>query len=131
MFVVDEPGPDVLYLRIAASNVYMQKKKRGLLGYTPVGLVAGTASRALSDFVDNIVLQEMTFELELLDSQTDTVLAALVDKTPAGKKKKPAESWEDARAMIQYWADRLACRIGNIRKAPGEAAQCEADLIFE
>ena len=38
--VVDEPGPDVLYLRVAMTDLYLKKKRRGVLGYTPVGAVA-------------------------------------------------------------------------------------------
>ena len=37
--VVHKPGPGVAYVRAALTNVKLAKKKRGLLGYTPVGLV--------------------------------------------------------------------------------------------
>jgi hypothetical protein len=33
--VVDQPGPNVLYLRFAVSNLQLKKKKRGLFSYTP------------------------------------------------------------------------------------------------
>jgi hypothetical protein len=39
--VVDTNGQDVLELRLAITNVVAEKKKRGLLGYTPVGFVIG------------------------------------------------------------------------------------------
>ena len=41
--VVDKAGPGVLYVRIAASNVHLKKKSRGLLGYTPAVFVVITA----------------------------------------------------------------------------------------
>lgn len=37
--VVNQKGEGVLYLRAALTNVKVAKKKRGLLGYTPIGLV--------------------------------------------------------------------------------------------
>ena len=44
--VVDKPGPGVLYARMAASNVHLKKKSRGVLGYTPAGFVIGSAVSA-------------------------------------------------------------------------------------
>jgi hypothetical protein len=38
-----KPGPGVLYVRIAASNVHLKKKSRGLLVYTPAGFVVTAA----------------------------------------------------------------------------------------
>jgi len=46
LYVVDKPGPGVLYIRIAASNIHLKKKSRGLLGYTPAGFVVGSAVSA-------------------------------------------------------------------------------------
>ena len=48
MFVVDKPGPGVLYVRIAASNIHLKKKSRGLLGHPfslPTGKLPETAKR--------------------------------------------------------------------------------------
>ena len=38
--IVEEPGESTLYLRLAATNLYIRKDKRGILGYTPIGAVA-------------------------------------------------------------------------------------------
>ena len=78
LFVVDQPGPDVLYVRMAASNVHLAKKKRGLLGYTPAGLVVGGAVAAGQDMQQKIILQDMNLEFEFMDSQSQEVLAAIV-----------------------------------------------------
>src|SRR5580765_6037885 len=37
--VVDAPGPDVLYVRAALTDVQLTKKRRGILAYTPAGAV--------------------------------------------------------------------------------------------
>ena len=39
-----QAGPGVVYLRVALTNVKLAKEKRGLLGYTPVGLVVDRKS---------------------------------------------------------------------------------------
>ena len=48
--VTDEPGPNVVYLRWAISDLYLKKKKRSVLSYTPVRLVVhATAQAAIRD----------------------------------------------------------------------------------
>ena len=44
--VVNTAGPGVLYLRAALTNVKVAKKKRGVLGYTPIGFVATSVAHA-------------------------------------------------------------------------------------
>ena len=78
MKVVDKAGPGVLYIRMAASNIHLRKKKRGLLGYTPAGFIVTSASAATQQMQQKILLQNMTLEMEVLDSQTQSVLAAMV-----------------------------------------------------
>ena len=50
--VVEEPGEGVLYFRWAITNLYLQKPKRNILTFTPVGALAHAAKSGLSDFVD-------------------------------------------------------------------------------
>jgi Protein of unknown function (DUF3313) len=44
--VADEPGPGVAYIRIAIANLYLKKKKRGILSYTPMGFVVHSTMQA-------------------------------------------------------------------------------------
>ena len=44
--MVNKAGPGVLYLRAALTNVKVAKKKRGVLGYTPIGFVATSVAHA-------------------------------------------------------------------------------------
>jgi hypothetical protein len=117
--VVGKPGPDVLGIRIAITNVYMTKKKRGLLGYTPAGLVVSTAMKSAGD---NMSLQDAMIEAELLDSQTNERLGALIDqqsKTGKGKSslgklsavQKGATSWEAIEEILKFYANRLRGRL--------------------
>lgn len=110
--VVNKPGPDVLGIRIAITNVYITKKKRGLLGYTPIGLVTSTAAKALGD---NMSLQEAIIEAELLDSQSNERLGALIDqqsktakkKSSMGAVKKGKTSWDEIEQTLKFYAERF------------------------
>ena len=105
--VVDKPGPGVIYARMAASNVHLKKKSRGILGYTPAGFVVGSAVSAGEKMEQKVILQDMTLELEVSDSQTGTVMASVVDKIAAGKKAKASESWMNEHTVLAYWATRF------------------------
>ena len=128
MFVVDKPGPGVLYIRMAASNVHLKKKSRGLLGYTPAGFVVGGAVSAGQEMQKKIVLQDMNLEIEVQDSQTQKVLAAMVDKIHPGAKAKAGESWSKEHTVMDYWANRFRCRLENSHKPESEWADCEKAL---
>jgi hypothetical protein len=107
--VVSKPGPGVLGLRIAITNVYVKKKKRGLLGYTPIGLVV-TSAVALAG--KNISLLDATIEVETLDSETDKRIGVLIDKQSASKEKKKSKtSWDEIEKNLRFYAKRLRARI--------------------
>lgn len=125
--VVDRAGPGVLYIGIAASNVHLAKKKRGLLGYTPAGFVVTSAAAAGEDMQQKIVLQDMNLEIKILDSQSQALLAAAVDKIDTNTKK-PGESWADEQTMMDYWSKRIHCRVENASKPRDQWQNCEAKL---
>ncbi len=107
--VVSKPGPGVLGIRLAITNVHLTKKKRGLLGYTPVGLVVTTG---MSMAGKNIHLHNATIEAELLDAQTNERLSALIDSRPdVEAKAKEKISWEGIESTLKYYATRLRQRL--------------------
>jgi hypothetical protein len=125
--IVDQPGPNVLYVRFAISDVHLKKHKKGLLGYTPIGLVAGAAKSAMtSDFTKKIDLKGLTLEMEILDSNSEEQLAALLE-TRSGKKDEPA-SWDELEAMIAVYSQRVACRLDNARRAEEDRVDCLSDM---
>ena len=128
LFVVDKPGPGVLYVRIAASNIHLAKKKRGLLGYTPAGFVIGSAVSAGEEMEQKIILQDMNLEIEIQDSQSQEVLVAMVDKVDPGTKAKASQSWSKEHTVMDYWANRFVCRLENSQKPENEWADCEKAL---
>jgi len=124
--IVEQPGPNVLYVRFALSNLKLKKKKRGLLSYTPVGIVATAAmTLAISDLTKKIDLKGLTMEMEVLDSSSEEQLAALVE-TRSGSKENPA-SWSELEALIDVYSHRVSCRLDNARVAQENRNDCLAD----
>lgn len=123
--IVEQPGPNVLYVRFALSNLRLKKKKRGLLGYTPVGLVITTAKTMMtSDLTKKIDLKGLVVEMEVLDSTNEEQLATLVE-TRTGSKADPA-SWSELEALIDVYSLRVLCRLDNARMAEEDWNDCVA-----
>ena len=104
--VVDQAGADVLYLRTALSELYLKKKKRRLMSYTPVGAIVKAGTDALSDTLDKVDIIEMTLEAELADSQSGEVLdqttkTAEVEKTLASALSKHAPAEKRSREHVR------------------------------
>jgi hypothetical protein len=105
--VVDKPGPGVMEIRIAFTNVYATKPKKGL--FRSIKLVDGA------------------LEAELLDSETGTRLAALVEKYSANPERKGTDntSWSKVKKVLRFYAKRFR---GKLDKAHGLPAK---DIEFD
>ena len=129
-FIVDKPGPEVLWLRAATSDLYIKKAKRSILSFTPVGFVIHTVKNAAtSDITKKISFVEVTVEGELLDSQSGERIVAFVTKRgqrkdKAKKQKMEPSSWDEMLAIIDTLGARLACRLGNVSVAEAEWQNC-------
>jgi hypothetical protein len=91
---VFEPGEGVMSLRLAITNVYAKKPKKGILSFTPIGLVKSGVKKAAGT---NYSLTNAVLEGELTDSVTGESLGALM-ATQFGtvkKKKKKKVTWEE------------------------------------
>jgi hypothetical protein len=117
--VVDEPGPDVLYMRLALSDVHLKKKKRRLVSYTPVGIVAHTAmSVAVSDAMKKVDLVGVNIEGESLNAETGEYLGSLLIKlAPPEEATSDKASWENTLSRFDSMGKQLDCRFRN-RKLP-------------
>jgi hypothetical protein len=124
--IVEQAGPNVLYVRFAITNLQLKKKKKGLLSFTPVGLVAGVAKSALtSDITKKIDLKGLVMEMEVLDSNSEQQLAAAVE-VRSGSKEEPA-SWAELEAMIGVYAQRMRCTLNNAHVARENRVDCVSD----
>lgn len=116
--VVEEPGPDTLYMRWAITDLYLKKKKRGLLSYTPIGMVVhATVSSATKDLWKKIDINELSLEVELVDVVTGEVLAAAVTNQQGLRKRKGEDakivSWQHLDALFSTVGERIRCNLSN------------------
>lgn len=105
--VVNQKGEGVLYLRAALTNVKVVKKKRGLLGYTPIGLIVGAVKEAAAG--PSVSLKDAVLEIEMLDSMTGERLGVLVDKAP--KEAGGDLSWDSISRTFTFYAERFKARM--------------------
>jgi hypothetical protein len=132
--VAENAGDNVLYMRVAATNLYVKKAKRGLLSYTPVGAVATAVKQAGSEFLDKNTLVELTLEAEVVDSITGKTLVAMViqrgqRKDKAQKQQEDPATWEELRSITVALGARLGCRLDNARLPEGQQSNCLEILL--
>jgi hypothetical protein len=107
--VVDADGPNVLRLRLAVTNVVAEKKKRGILGYTPVGFVISSAKNAATAG-PNLNISSATLEAELLDSSGKR-LAVVIDPLVGQDVEKENLTWADIGKVLDAAGKRLRARL--------------------
>jgi Protein of unknown function (DUF3313) len=106
--VVNATGKGVLVVRLAITDMKMKKKKRGLLGYTPIG--AGIT--LLKDAAGaRIKLSDALIEAELVDGETGEKLGMLVDDIPKSVNKDEKLSWESVEKALTFYAKRFRARL--------------------
>ncbi len=129
-----EPGPGVMYLRFAVSNVHLKKKKRGLLSYTPMGFVVhSTMQAAVRDLWKKIDIVELSLEMEFSDSVTGEILA--MGTSPHGMRKSKGQkqdlvTWEELDAVIRTVGERMRCQLENARTPRSDWRVC-SDIVIE
>ncbi len=132
--VVDKPGPGVLYMRWAISDLYLKKKKRGVLSYTPVGMVVHTtAQAAIQDLWKKVDIVELGVMVEFSDSVSGEVLSAGITQRGARKAKGQSQelvSWQQLDALFQTIGAQVRCRMDNSKLAEAAKRQdCESIVI--
>jgi hypothetical protein len=111
--VVDQPGPDVLWVRVAITDVVPSNPTANTMSsIIPVGMVVAGATKAVSDA--NLGTGEAATEMEVLDSMTKERLAAAVDRRQGGKSAFRGK-WVDTKQAFEYWAKRFRERLDDLR----------------
>ena len=114
--VVNEPGAGVLGVRLAITNVHLKTKKRGLLGYTPIGFVVTTAANMAGMRTE---LTQASIEAEILDGESNEQLGALIDPFANGKEDEKL-TWDDVRKRFEAYAKRFRARIDQAHAGGGQ-----------
>ena len=111
--VVDQPGPDVLWVRAAITDVVPSNPTANTMSsIIPVGMVVSAAAKATSDA--NLGTGEAATEMEILDSVSKQRLAAAVDRRQGGKAAFRGQ-WVDTEQAFDYWAKRFRERLDSLR----------------
>lgn len=110
--VIDEKGAGVLHVRAALTNMKISKLSRGLLSFSPFGLMVDSSAGP------PFLLKDTSLEIELLDSMSGERMGVLVDKAPAAMRgEKP--SWEGINKTLIYYAERFKARLDAAQKTSG------------
>lgn len=125
--IVEKPAGNALYVRSALTELYLKKKKRKLLQYTPVGFVTKAGMDALKDTLDKVDIIEMTLEAEMKDSTSGDLLGELVAARGARKgedQKEQRMDMDSFAATIGEYASRLRCRLDNAKLPEAQWIDC-------
>jgi hypothetical protein len=125
-YVVDRPGTGVLYMTLAITDLKLKKKKRGLLAYTPGGYFMKAGIDATRNMMEKYDIMGLTFQAEIMDSQTNEVLASVVAlRGNNGQRMEFAEFDADVRRF----ASRLLCRLDNSRGPEEQDVDCRKQAL--
>jgi len=121
--VQDTAGPGIIVVRLAVTDLAMEKKKRRILEYTPIGAVYKLGADALKDFMEKVDITNMTLQAELVDGATGRELVALVvPRNPANIGKRI--EFEDLDALVKEYGSRLGCQLNNAKRPPEQRVDC-------
>jgi hypothetical protein len=106
--IVTEPGPDVLRLRFAITDLKQNKPAVGLVSTiamaTPIGLGVNLLKKGASSTWSGS--GATSAEFLVFDSMTNQVIAAASDQRSAGFTERYTK-WGAAEEAFTFWAERL------------------------
>jgi len=115
--VVSVAGSGVLHVRAALTRVKLKKEQRGLLGYTPIGLLVTAAQDSAGK---RISLEDATLEMEVYDGATGEPVGVIVDSRPKTQGSGKEElSWKSIEETFGFYATRFKSRMLAAREKQG------------
>lgn len=105
--VVDKVNQKTLAIRIALVDIKLKKRSRTLMGWTPIGLIAGSGQDKVSK---KLKMLDAVIEAEFLDGGTGERLAVLVDQN-LYEDGSNTESWESMKLILKHYAKRVKLRL--------------------
>lgn len=116
--VVDQPDSDVLYVRVAISDLMMERKPRPAVGYVPVDASRNTRV----GITEKIDLKHARIEVEMLDAVTNEPLGAYVLTPPSDSDV----SWDELSVAFSGAGKRVNCRLENATRPEQQREDCHA-----
>jgi hypothetical protein len=103
--IVGEPGPDVLRVRVAITNIELgNPAKSAITTVLPVGLALSILKKAATGKHTGVGSAGM--EAEFLDSLTNERVAAAIDEQE-GSKLSGMTKFGSAKEAFEFWSERL------------------------
>jgi uncharacterized protein DUF3313 len=119
--VVDSPGPNALYLKMAVTDLSLKRKKRPLLGYTPAGFVIKAGVDAVRNMMQKYDIMGAAVQGEITDSASQEILAEFVGlRGNTGKRME----FDQLNADVKSFASRLRCRLDNAHVLADQRIDC-------
>jgi len=107
--VVAEPGPDVMRLRVAITDIDLPNRPlNAVTTVIPIGLAVSVLKKGATG--KGSFVGEISMEMEALDSTTNERIAAAADRR-AGGKIDSMSSLGTASDAFKFWAKRLRTRL--------------------
>lgn len=122
--LVESPAPDAVYVRLAVTDLSIDKKKRGLLAYTPVGFVVSSGVQALQEFTDKYAIRDIALQVEVQDSVRHDLLGAAVVQRGTGADTSKPLSFDALNVLVTEYGDRMACRLDNSHVTADQRIDC-------
>lgn len=119
--VVADPGPDVLRLKVAITNI--KASKPGVSAVTsilPIGIVLSGVKKGASGSWSGS--GATAAELMALDSTTNDILALAVDERSAGFGERFSK-WGSAKEAFDFWAKRIRAFLDGDLKTESKSEQ--------
>ena len=119
--VVTAPGPNILLLRLALTDVYLEKEARGVLGYTPIGFVVSAGVDAMESVMQGYNILGITLQAELTDVSSKALIFELVAQRGGNKQ---VITFDQYKQQMQTWGQRLACQVSNSKLPAAQQTDC-------
>lgn len=116
--LVSEPGPNVLRIRVAITNLEPANPGKSVLTtVTPIGLGLSLLKKGATGSYPGV--GNTGIEAELLDSLTNERVGAAVDRK-SGSKLSGTTRWGSAKEAFEFWAGRLKVFMDSTRSGAPE-----------
>lgn len=119
--VVDTPGPNVLYLRLAITDLNLTRKKRPLLAYTPVGFVVKAGVDATRDMMAKYDILGANVQGRYTDSMSDEPLGEFVGVRGNNGQRM---TFDQLESEMKGAASGLRCRFDNAHVTADKRINC-------
>ncbi len=116
--LVNEPGQDVMRLRIAITDVDASNPGIGAVATVmPVGLALSVVKKGITG--KHTGVGSASIEVEILNSTNNEQIGAAIDMRPGGKIEGFSK-WGAVEGAFEFWAKRLRIWLDEIRGREGD-----------